>query len=96
MLSQSVHAFRLLPLLIQFQILVPSPGEPASQDDRRAEHDVGSACRGMEASDSEEAGDILGAASKQKMQCIALHCMEEEEQTRGALWWVWLGYVGCN
>jgi hypothetical protein len=27
----------------------------------------------MEASDSEEAGDMLGAASKQKMHCIALH-----------------------
>jgi len=29
------------------------------------------ACRGVEASDSEEAGDMLGAASKQKMHCIA-------------------------
>jgi hypothetical protein len=55
----------------------------------------------VEASEPEEAGDsdVLGAAaSKQKMRCVAyLHCMEEEEQTRGASWGGGSGWdAGCN
>nr|CAB3497811.1 unnamed protein product [Digitaria exilis] len=57
--------------------------EPASPDDHRAEHDGDGT--------HVKAWKLLKRQTCVEQQTdVALHCKEEEEQTRGALWWVWL------